>query len=203
MMPETGRLGRRQAFRRRGDFQGCRAAGVRCGWLGQQGGGCGEFSGGVGPDRAGHRPEELPGRHGQDRRYLLFPVNDLEAVSQQVQKDLPFSRYHPPALVGIGAGAALAYAVRRRVAARAPSRPASDWTSARSIWRRARSAPMRRRRLPTRGRAVPVRCCRAGCEDRGLATAKAGCPADLMEAVMDHTPRRSGWTPGRPVGRTR
>ena len=39
-----------------------------------------------------------------------FPVNDLEAISQQIQKDLPFSQYRPPALAGIGAGAALAYA---------------------------------------------------------------------------------------------
>jgi len=39
-----------------------------------------------------------------------YPANDLEDISRQVQKDLPFDQYRPPVLVGIGAGAGMAYA---------------------------------------------------------------------------------------------
>ena len=81
-----------------------------------------------------------------------FPVNDLEAVSQQVQKDLPFSQYRPPALAGIGAGAALAYAAITDCCP-VPFWRASVLISARSIWRRVRSAPMLRPRLQPRGPA--------------------------------------------------
>ncbi|EWY36846.1 hypothetical protein N825_23455 [Skermanella stibiiresistens SB22] len=39
-----------------------------------------------------------------------FPVNDLEEVSHQVQKTAPFDQYRPPVILGVGAGAAVAYA---------------------------------------------------------------------------------------------
>lgn len=39
-----------------------------------------------------------------------FPADDLEAISRQVQKELPFDQYRAPVLVGLGSGAAVAYA---------------------------------------------------------------------------------------------
>ena len=116
-----------------------------------------------------------------------FPVNDLEAVSQQVQKDLPFSQYHPPALVGIGAGAALAYASVTEslpgtfsagigldfcpvYLAPRPFCPDAPTTTSDEGGGRYRFGAAEQAQIPW------------------TATAKAGCPADLMDGVMDHTP---------------
>jgi type IV secretory pathway VirJ component len=116
-----------------------------------------------------------------------FPVNDLEAVSQQVQKDLPFSQYHPPALVGIGAGAALAFASVTEslpgtfsagigldfcpvYLAPRPFCPDAPTTTSDEGGGRYRFGAAEQAQIPW------------------TATAKAGCPADLMDAVMDHTP---------------
>lgn len=116
-----------------------------------------------------------------------FPVNDLEAVSQQVQKDLPFSQYHPPALVGIGAGAALVYASITEslpgtfsagvgldfcpvYLAPRPFCPDAPTTTSDEGGGRYRFGAAEQAQIPW------------------TATAKAGCPADLMDAVMDHTP---------------
>jgi type IV secretory pathway VirJ component len=116
-----------------------------------------------------------------------FPVNDLEAVSQQVQKDLPFSQYHPPALVGIGAGAALAYASVTEslpgtfsagigldfcpvYLAPRPFCPDAPTTTSDEGGGRYRFGAAEQAQIPW------------------TATAKAGCSADLMDGVMDHTP---------------
>jgi type IV secretory pathway VirJ component len=117
-----------------------------------------------------------------------FPVNDLEAVSQQVQKDLPFSQYRPPALAGIGAGAALAYAAITEsqpgifsagigldfcpvYLAPRPFCPDAPTTTSAEGAGRYMFGPAEKVQTPW------------------AAVAKPGCPADLMDSVMDRTPK--------------
>ena len=127
-----------------------------------------------------------------------FPVNDLEAVSQQVQKDLPFSQYRPPALTGIGAGAALAYAaITDSLPGTFSAGIGLDFCP---VYLAPRpfcpDAPTTTR---PRGRAVQVR---GGGEVQTpwMATAKPGCPADLTAAVMDHTPKAVRLDAAGPMG---
>jgi len=116
-----------------------------------------------------------------------FPVNDLEAISQQVQKDLPFSQYHPPALTGIGAGAALAYAA---ITEALPSTfSAGIGLDFCPIYLAPRPfCPD----APTTTSAEGTGRYRFGAAEKAqthwAATQKPGCPADVMDSIMDHTP---------------
>jgi type IV secretory pathway VirJ component len=116
-----------------------------------------------------------------------YPVNDLEAISQQIQKDLPFSQYRPPALAGIGAGAALAYAAITEslpntflagigldfcpiYLAPRPFCPDAPTTTSAEGTGRYQFGAAEKEQTPW------------------AATPKPGCPADLTDAIMDHTP---------------
>jgi type IV secretory pathway VirJ component len=116
-----------------------------------------------------------------------FPVNDLEDISHQVQKELPFDRYRPPVLTGIGTGAALAYAAVTEALpdtfaagigldfcpvylAPRPFCPDAPTTASTEGTGHYRFGPAGQLQTPW------------------LATPKPGCPADQTAAVMDHTP---------------
>lgn len=116
-----------------------------------------------------------------------FPVNDLEAVSQQVQKDLPYTQYRPPAVAGIGAGAALAYAAITEALpgtfaagigldfcpvylAPRPFCPDAPTTTTDEGGGRYRFHAAEQSQVPW------------------MATPKAGCPAESTDSVMDRTP---------------
>jgi type IV secretory pathway VirJ component len=116
-----------------------------------------------------------------------FPLNDLEDISHQVQKELPFDQYRPPVLIGIGAGAALAYA---SVTESLPDAFAAGigldfcpvYLAPRPFCPDA----------PTTASTEGTGRYRFGAAERlqtpWLATPKPGCPADQTATVMDHTP---------------
>jgi len=117
-----------------------------------------------------------------------FPVNDLEDISHQVQKELPFSQYRPPVLTGIGAGAALAYA------AVTESLPGTFAAGIGLDFCPAYLAPRPFcPNAPTTTSTEGTGQYRFGPADDlqtpWMATPRPGCPADQMAAVMDHTPR--------------
>jgi type IV secretory pathway VirJ component len=116
-----------------------------------------------------------------------FPVNDLEAVSQQVQKDLPFSQYRPPALAGIGAGAALAYAsITESLPGTFSAGVGLDFCP---VYLAPRPfCPDAPTTTDDEGGGRYRFGAAEQAQTRWAATPKAGCPADLMDGVMNHTP---------------
>jgi type IV secretory pathway VirJ component len=124
-----------------------------------------------------------------------FPVNDLEEVSHQVQKTSPFDQYRPPVILGVGAGAAVAYAsVTESLPTTFAAAVGLDfcpvYLAPRPFCPDAPSAP------PPLGGAETAGIHAFGpapqLETSWFATIKAGCPSHAASAVMDGT---AGATP--------
>ena len=189
MMPETGRLGAVRRF----DAEGTSKDVVLLvsdadGWD-SRAEDVGDCSGGIGPDGAGHRPEGFSGRHGQDRRYLFLPGQrpggrqpaGSEGSSRSASTTRPPWSGSAPARrlpmrrvteslpgtfsAGIGLDFCPVYLAPRPFCPDAPTTTSDEGGG------RYRFGAAEKAQIPW------------------AATAKAGCSADLMDAVMDHTPK--------------